>query len=37
VWAWYEKTFGREWIDAAQSEIAACEASLDTAFQAAAQ
>lgn len=37
VWAWYESNFGREWIDAAQAEIAACEAKLDAAFAAAAQ
>jgi len=37
VWAWYEKNFGREWIDAAQAEIAACETRLDAAYATAAQ
>ena len=37
VWDWYEKNFGRDWIDAAQSAVAACEASLEAEFKAAAE
>jgi len=37
VWAWYEENFGREWIDAAQSAIADCEAEIEAHFTAATQ
>jgi len=37
VWDWYEENFGREWIDAAQGAVSACEASLEAEFEAASQ
>ncbi len=37
VWAWYEENFGRDWIDAAQSAVADCEAQVEAAFTNASQ
>ena len=37
VWDWYEENFGAEWIEAAQSAVAACETSLEAEFKAAAE
>jgi len=37
VWAWYEENFGRDWIDAAQSAVADCEAQVEEAFTNATQ
>jgi TRAP-type C4-dicarboxylate transport system substrate-binding protein len=37
VWEWYESNFGSEWIEAAQSAVSDCEASLQAEFEAAIQ
>ena len=37
VWKWYEESYGREWIDAAQDAIADCEKQLDEAFAASSK
>ncbi len=37
VWDWYETNFGRDWIDAAQSAVADCQASLEAEFKEATQ
>ncbi len=37
VWAWYEENFGREWIDAAQAAVQACEVQIEEAFASATQ
>ncbi len=37
VWQWYEEQFGPEWIEAAQTSIANCEAEIDAEVKAAIQ
>lgn len=37
VWDWYEKNFGDEWINAAQSAVNDCEAKLTAEFEEAAK